>query len=227
MMKKMSLEPPATISETIYRYLKKAIIEGELKPRQKVPEKEIAKLFNVSTTPTREAFQRLSAEKYLTIDARREVFVTAVTPEEILEIFEVVRVLDALASRKALENLTKADIDELKEMTGELRDLYDRKKIDLYVKQNLKIHYRIWKACGNNFLYQSLFNLGEKFTFFSNQLFALIDNPSFNEKSLQDHLDLVKAIERKDAESVEKILIVHWGGVGFLDRKEPETLKSK
>jgi len=61
---KKIFEVPTTISETIYRYLRNAIIEGDLRPVQRIHEKEIAERFNISTTPVREAFQKLSAEKY-------------------------------------------------------------------------------------------------------------------------------------------------------------------
>jgi DNA-binding GntR family transcriptional regulator len=52
-------ERPATLSESIYVHLKKAIIEGSLKPGQRLLEKEFAELFKASTTPIREAFQKL------------------------------------------------------------------------------------------------------------------------------------------------------------------------
>jgi len=221
MMKNKTVEAPKTISEAIYRYLKKAIIEGELKPNQRIQEKEIAQLFNVSTTPAREAFQRLSAEKYLAINARKEVNVTSATVREIKELFEVVRILDACATRKAVKNLSDKDIEDLKEMTKNLGNLYNQKKIGPYVKQNLKIHFRIWKECGNNFLYQSLVNLAEKFTFYSNQIFAMIDNPSFFKISFRDHVELMKAIEKRDGEKAEKIISTHWGGEGFLNEEKP------
>ncbi len=101
-------------------------------------------------------------------------------------------------------------------MTKNLGNFYNQKRVAPYVKQNLKIHFRIWKECGNNFLYQSLVNLGEKFAFYSNKIFAIVENPSFFEKSYRDHLELMKAIEERDAERVEKILLNHWGGVGYL-----------
>lgn len=216
MLRYNKIRTPKTISETVYAFLKKAIIEGDLKPNQRIHEKEVAQLFNVSTTPTREAFQRLSAEKYLTINARKEVSVASVGQKEIKELFEVVRVLDAFATKKAIKNFSEKDIEDLKRMTNELESLSQEDKIGRYVKQNLKIHFFIWKRSGNKFLYQSLVDLGEKFSFYSNQLFAIIDNPSFLLRSLKEHLEIMDAIEKKDAERVEKILLVHWGGEGFL-----------
>jgi len=221
-----AFEVPTTISKTIYKYLKNAIIEGKLKPNQRLQEKEIAELFRVSTTPIREAFQRLSAEKYIIISARKEVIVASATLEEIKELFEVVRVLDAFATKKSLKNLTNNDITELKKITEKLDNFYKQKKIQAYVKENLRVHDKLWKACGNKFLYQSLVNLSEKYTFYANQVFFLTDkstdNTSFLDKSHKDHIDLMKAIEKKDGYRVEKLLLYHWGR-GFLGKEDPDS----
>ncbi len=222
MRKINKIKAPKTISESVYAFLKKAIIEGDLKPSQRIQEKEIAQLFNVSTTPAREAFQRLSAEKYLTINARKEVSVVSISQEEIREMFEVVRVLDAFATKKAINNLSEKDIEDLKKMTNDLMNLSQEDKIGRYVKQNLKIHFFIWKRSGNKFLFNSLVELGEKFTFYSNQLFAIIDNPSFLKRSCKEHLEIIDALEKKDSERVEKLLLVHWGGEGFLKNTQPK-----
>ena len=221
-----AFEVPTTISETIYKYLKNAIIEGEFKPNQRLQEKEIAELFRVSTTPIREAFQRLSAEKYIIISTHKEVIVASATLEKIKELFEVVRVLDAFATKKSLKNLTDNDITELKKMTEKLDNFYKQKKIQAYVKENLRIHDKLWKSCGNKFLYESLVNLSEKYTFYANQGFFLTakstDNTSFLNKSHKDHIDLMKAIEKKDGYRVEKLLLSHWGR-GFLGKEDPDS----
>ncbi|MCK7468567.1 MAG: GntR family transcriptional regulator [Desulfosudis oleivorans] len=57
--KPADFQTPATLSETIYLALKKAMIDGEIKPGQRLQEKEIAALFSTSSTPVREAFFRL------------------------------------------------------------------------------------------------------------------------------------------------------------------------
>ncbi len=171
----------------------------------------------------REAFRRLSAEKFIIINARKDVMVASASPEEIEELFEVVRVLDAFATQKALKRLTENDIAVLQKMTDNLTVFYKKKKIYEYVKENLRFHEKIWKACGNKFLYQSLVNLGEKYTFYGNQVFFLSDDPnkppSFLNRSHEDHLNLMQALKEREAKAVEKILISHWGK-GFLKKEE-------
>ncbi len=211
-MKNIVIKQPITITETIFQFIKKSIINGEFQPNQRLHEKKIAELFNVSTTPTREAFQRLSAEKYLILNARKEVIVAGLSQKGINELYEVIRVLDAFSAKKALVNLTDKDIRDLKKMTDRLSELYKEKNIQAYIKQNSKIHEKLWKNCGNEFLYQSLMDLLEKALAFGNQVNSYFSSiPPYFERSFKDHIELMAAFEKRDAAEVEKILRSHWG----------------
>lgn len=216
-------ERPATLSESIYAHLKKAIIEGNLKPGQRLLEKEFAELFKASTTPIREAFLKLSAEKYIVINSRKDVTVATVTQREIAELFDVVRVLDALAAKMAIPHLTESDLVELRKMTTRLGEFHDQNRIYEYVVENMRIHDRVWRACGNEYLYQCLSTSADKYIFLSNHLFSVgkgsTEPPSFFERSLQDHFGLMDALEKRDIAAVEKILLSHWGK-GYLGDEE-------
>jgi DNA-binding GntR family transcriptional regulator len=216
-------ERPVTLSESIYSHLKRAIIEGNLRPGQRLMEKEFAELFKSSTTPVREAFQKLSAEKYIVINSRKDVTVASVTRREIAELFEVVRILDALAARRAIPSLSANDLADLRGMTSRLGDFHRQNKVYEYVVENMKIHDRLWRACGNEYLYQCLSTSADKYVFLSNHLFSLgkgsTRRPSFFERSFQDHLDLMDALEKRDVLAVEKILLSHWGK-GFLGEED-------
>jgi DNA-binding GntR family transcriptional regulator len=218
-------ERPATLSESIYAHLKKAIIEGNLKPGQRLLEKEFAELFKASTTPIREAFQKLSAEKYIVINSRKDVTVATVTRREIAELFDVVRALDVLATRRAIRRLSDGDIAELRRMTTRLAEFHVQNKVNEYVLENMRIHDRIWRACGNEYLYQCLAASADKYAFLSNHLLSLgqglTESAPLFERSLQDHFDLMDGLEKRDGAAVEKILLSHWGK-GYLGEEETE-----
>ena len=211
-MKNKSIKPPITITETIFQYLKKSIINGEFKPNQRLHEKEIAEIFSVSTTPVREAFQRLSAEKYVILNARKEVIVAELSLKQIKELYEIIRVLDVFSAKKALENITDKDISELKKKTDKLSEFYKKKKIQSYIKQSTRIHEILWKNCGNELIYRSLVDLMEKATAFGDIVTSdFLSIPLYFERSYKDHIELMAAVENRDAAKVEKILCSHWG----------------
>lgn len=210
--KPSDFQVPQTLSETIYQSLKKAVIDGEIKPGQRLQEKEIAALFNTSATPVREAFFRLSAEKYLVINARKEVLVQDTTREEVRELYEIVRALDILALRKTLPRLTGDDIAELGAMTVELGRLHDAGDNQGYLEQNLRIHDRIWGACGSVSLYETLSELMSKISIYRRKtdLAPFSDRPAL-EKSLRDHRRIFELIEARDMAGLEKLIEAHWG----------------
>jgi DNA-binding GntR family transcriptional regulator len=210
--KPSAFKVPATLSETIYQSLKKAIIEGQIKPGQRLQEKEIAALYNTSSTPVREAFFRLAAEKYLVISARKEVLVQDTTLEEVRELYEIVRVLDILALRKALGRMTDQDIDGLRAMTEELGRFHDADDHQRYLEQNLRIHDAVWRLCGSRSLYETLSDLMAKIAIYRRKTdFSPFADPPALEKSYRDHREIFRLIERRDMDRLEKLIEAHWG----------------
>ncbi len=216
--KPSDFQVPATLSETIYQSLKKALIDGDIKPGQRLQEKEIAALFNTSSTPVREAFFRLAAEKYLVINARKEVLAQDTTQEEVRELYEIVRALDILALRKTLARIKDEDIRDLREMTAELGRCYDADDHQSYLEQNLRIHDKIWSLCGSVSLYETLTELMAKIAIYRRKTdFSPFSAPPALEKSFRDHREIFRLIEARDMAGLEKLIEAHWGEEFFVE----------
>ncbi len=203
-------ELPQTFGETIYRHLKEAIITGKLRSETRLQERDIAKRFKVSATPVREAFRRLSAENYLTINARKEVIVVETSFEKIREIYLVLTTLDVLACERAIANLTGDQLQALEQMTEQLERYHREDSVEAYMKLDLKIHEKIWQTCGNEFLFQLLVDLGEKYAFYCNNVIASSDNPR-SYLQIQDHVDMIRALRNGDGASLVSLVRAHWG----------------
>jgi DNA-binding GntR family transcriptional regulator len=203
---------PRTLTETIYLKLKSAISEGELKPGQRLHEKDIAAKFKVSVTPVREAFLRLSAEKFLINIARHEVLVNTHTNEEAMELYEIIRILDLYVVQKSIETITQVQIDSLKKLTQELGVHFKTRNLQEYLKLNLKIHDAIWRTCKNKALYETLNQTMEKIAVFRRyNNFMLFPNHDSLIKSYKDHIKLIQLIEQKNLKELEKLIRAHWG----------------
>jgi DNA-binding GntR family transcriptional regulator len=211
---------PATLSENIYQALKKALIAGEIKPGQRLQEKEVAALFKTSSTPVREAFFRLAAEKYLVISARKEVLVQDTSLEEVRELYEIVRTLDGLAARKSLPVMTEKDVREIREMTEKLGRPFDTGDHRSYLEQNLRVHDRIWRCCSSVALYETLRELMAKIGIYHRKTdFApFSDSPSLK-KSYTDHREILRLIEARDLAGWQKLIETHWGEEFVLDKR--------
>jgi DNA-binding GntR family transcriptional regulator len=92
-----------------YEQIRQAIVEGRYRPGQRLVEQRIGEEFSLSRTPVREALRRLEAEGLLTSERNRGARVRMVTPDDIVDLYELRARLESLAAELAAE---RADEDE-------------------------------------------------------------------------------------------------------------------
>jgi DNA-binding GntR family transcriptional regulator len=216
---KVNLRLTASFAGVIYDHLKKLILDGELKPNQRITVQEFAKYFNVSITPVREAFQRLLADNYLSSNNRNrnELRVISLSLDEVNKIFELTGALDIYGMKKSLQNFPEKAVHELKKMNEILTEYYKKKYIKSYLKQNLKIHYRIWQIYDNEYIYQTLVKAQERISLVIGIIPNRFYTPSILKKSHTNHCELMEAIENRDMQQAEEVLQRHWEKDFFCD----------
>ena len=77
--------------------LRRLIITGDIKPAERLIEREVATKLGISRTPLREAFSRLRHEGLLSESSGRGLFVTALNKQEITEIYQILAALEKTA----------------------------------------------------------------------------------------------------------------------------------
>jgi DNA-binding GntR family transcriptional regulator len=98
--------PRQATHELVAAALREAITTGQLRGNQPLPQDEIAAQFKVSHIPVREALRQLEAEGLVTYQANRGATVTALTPGEISEIYQIRSILETAALRRAVARLS-------------------------------------------------------------------------------------------------------------------------
>jgi len=99
-----------TLVDEIVEAIRDRIVRGELEPGLKINQQAFADVLAVSRTPLREAFQRLEADGWIDLRARRGAEVRPLTVDEAEEIFAMRVVLETAAAR--LATATHAEVDE-------------------------------------------------------------------------------------------------------------------
>ncbi|HWK14350.1 MAG TPA: GntR family transcriptional regulator [Rhizobiaceae bacterium] len=105
-----------SVAEQIADRICNAILSGELKPGQRIAEIPLAQTFQVSRGPVREALRLLEHEGLVTFSPRRGAQVTALTIEEVEQLFDIRAALSALAAERAAENITGQELAELRQV---------------------------------------------------------------------------------------------------------------
>src|SRR5438309_7405891 len=123
--------PRQSLSAAVAERLREKILAGELREGEQLRQDAIAAEFQISRIPVREALSHLAAEGLITIVANRGAVVSALSPGEIMELFETRAVLECYMLRCAIPNMKE---DEFKRAEDILRQYEQSLENDSEVK---------------------------------------------------------------------------------------------
>jgi len=103
----------APLRRQVFDGLRQAIISGRLKPGQRLTERELMAMMNVSRTVIREALRQLETEGLVALVANRGPIVRELTKEEANDLYRMRSVLEGFAARLFAENAADADVAKL------------------------------------------------------------------------------------------------------------------
>ncbi|MGC9344301.1 MAG: GntR family transcriptional regulator [Bacteroidales bacterium] len=139
------------LSFQVYSRIKEMILNGDLKPGDKIPQEKIAVSLGVSRMPLHKAFQMLEDEFLVESIPRRGIFVKKPDLVEILEAFECREGLEGIAARRAARVMTEKEIDELESLFKPFSKLDEIIESE-YQKADQRFHETIINSSGNNVL---------------------------------------------------------------------------
>ncbi len=92
-----------TVGDQAADYVRGLILNGELRPGDRVPQAEVADLCGISRTPLREALVVLDREGWLTIEPHRGAFVNALDARSVADHYRLYGLMLGLAAKLAIE----------------------------------------------------------------------------------------------------------------------------
>jgi DNA-binding GntR family transcriptional regulator len=109
------------LKEAAAEYLRDAISSGQLVPGSRIDQDDVAATLGMSRVPVREAVIELAQKDYIRAVARRGAYVRRLEVTDVEDHFEIVALVFGVAIRRAVKQLTVADLDELGRLEAELR----------------------------------------------------------------------------------------------------------
>jgi DNA-binding GntR family transcriptional regulator len=112
----LSIEKPVeslSLSEKAYDILKEQIVQGNLKPGERLSVYELAKRLQISRTPIKEAIHRLSLQGLITIQSRKSTFVSTLEPRKVEELFDVRLMMELWAAEHAIQQGSSLDLKRM------------------------------------------------------------------------------------------------------------------
>lgn len=133
------------------------IVRLDLAPGAVVRDDELQAVLGIGRTPIREALQRLARDQFVTVIARRGMFVSSIDVGELSMLYETRAVMEPYAARLACRRGTA---DHWAEMTDVIeQSLRPGVSPETLLDVDRRCHEIIWDAAGNRFLRDTLDNL--------------------------------------------------------------------
>jgi len=193
-------------SDQIAMLLEEQILTGRFAPGERLDEVSLAEEHEVSRTPIREAFQRLSQSGLVEHVPRRGVFVRQTTAVEIMEMFEVMAELEAVCGRLAATRSSDAAVEELRRANAGCLRAFEIRDADGYYEANGTFHHLIYTQSGNRFLEQEASRLHRRLKPYRRMQLHLRGRMR---QSMGEHDGIVEAIATGDAETAARLLRDH------------------
>lgn len=186
-----------------YALILHAIDTGVYGPGDRLVESELAERFGVSRTPIREALQRLETQSMLTRDGR-SLIVASLDHDQMAELYTVRTALEGLAAELAAQHAAAEEIKVLYDMVEQDRAYLDSPT--QLAQANRRFHRQIHLASHNRYLVQQLDLVYRSMALLATTSLAA-EGRGVN--ALDEHLEIVRAIEARDGEAASKALRAH------------------
>ncbi len=190
--------------------LEEAILEGDLKPGERLRAEALAQRFGTSRTPIREALLQLEAQGLVDVEPNRGAVVRSFDRDDLFDLYQLRALLEPRAAALAAPRISEQDIEALDALCDD----------EDHMVANEEFHRIILEAAGSPRLLVAMrAATGIPRTFRS----VFWHDERQREESLMCHRRLVAAFNARDAELAEAVMRMHiLGAIAFLEETWPK-----
>ena len=202
----MNIDEYLPLREVVFHTLRKAIIQGELQPGERLMEVTLANKLGVSRTPVREAIIQLKNEaEIIEVYPQSGMKVAYIDLEKIHEVRLARLALEKEVIRLCCEKRTEGDLAWLEENIALQQFYYGRQDMDKAFELDNEMHHRFFIIAGCEFIYR--FTRGPMIHF--DRVRSVVAHfESFGE-ALTDHSKILDAIRDRDADRAVELIRKH------------------
>jgi DNA-binding GntR family transcriptional regulator len=188
-----------------YAHIRERIRAGTLAGGERVVPEAIAAELSISRMPVREAIRQLDSEGLLTIRPNRGAIVTTLTPEDVLELFEMRAVLEGLAARRAAVLMDEDTEDQLVLILRRMRRATGT-SVDAFIEQHNAFHEAIGARGGGTWLSAENKRLAAAVEPYLRLYFTHLEKAQF---TIEEHVALLDVLLTRNPDRAELAMREH------------------
>lgn len=198
-----------SLTDEIADIVRERILKGEYQIGEKIKENQIATELRVSRTPIREAFKLLENEGLIDYIPNRGCFAKGFTRQDIEDIYAVRKALEIMAVEWAVMRIDDRQLAQLQEQSDLMEFYASRKDSKKVLEINTDFHDVIYNATGSRFMAQVLRSYK---AYIEQTRKALYSKEDCLEEIFKEHLAILEAIKKRDAEEAKTAMDQHLEG---------------
>lgn len=195
--------------DVVTNALRSEIERGVYLPGDKIVISRIARINECSEIPVREALRRLESEKLVELIPNKGAVVSRINKGYLEQLFAVKTVLECYAARLSVDTLSAAQLKKLRKLASEMETAFEDGNLHKCSALNYKFHMTIYRSTKNDVLADYIDEMWRKWPIgrYTNYV-----PDEWYRKSSSQHFEIVDAIEAKDYDRVEQLILAHKSG---------------
>ncbi|TIT38029.1 MAG: GntR family transcriptional regulator [Mesorhizobium sp.] len=137
-----------TLNDRAYGALKQELISGGFSPGQTLVIRKLAETFGISTTPIREALQRLVAERLLEMQNNRSIIVPLLSEPAFAELTRIRIAVEGLAGEMAATRMSESALADIQVALAGMQRAIEAQDARTYLSLNEAFHFAIYEHAG-------------------------------------------------------------------------------
>jgi DNA-binding GntR family transcriptional regulator len=199
-MSTSSRQTARPLHRNIYEGLKAAVVNGDLAPGEVLGEAELARRWEVSRTPVREAIRKLEQEHLVRWSPRRGATVASITVAGVRDLYETREALEGLAAQLAARRATEQEVGELERLAEAIRKAHDSGDLLEAIKLDDRLHRCLVRSTGNRVLESHLGSILDRVLM---GRMTVRRDPGRVDEIVREHDRIISALRGRDAAAAE------------------------
>lgn len=191
------------LPEQVYQRIKDMILNGELKPGQKLIQEDLASQLGVSRTPLLTAFRSLEKELLVNLVPRRGAFVRENTDDDLLHVFDIRINIEPLSAGEAAARMTPEGLEYIEKHHEEFARAVAAGNRISYRRADYNFHYAIMEQSGNPYIPRMLSSVN---LISISNVSGLVTDPKI---SLAGHEKIMDALRNRNPDEANAAMSYH------------------
>jgi DNA-binding GntR family transcriptional regulator len=204
--------PRQSLASAVADKLRAMIIRGDVQEGEQLRQDAIAADFQVSRIPVREALRQLEAEGLIKIVAHRGAVVSALSADDIEELFDIRALLECEVLKLSIPNLTDAEFEKAESILETYeKALWMKEEVGTWGRLNWQFHATLYSRANRPHfmsIIKIINNNGDRYT-----RLQLYLTQAF-ERAKQEHRQLLELCRKRDIDAASGLLERHIHNAG-------------